>query len=363
MKINAYAIDDFAASLRPDMTAADMRGDPELRKRMYQFTSLLYNPANKKLYCGVTNFASDIFHEFDPAKKKFRSLGYPKRFKPATKFDIKIHRSLELDKATKSIISISSGLHATNEYLEAPGSHLFRYYWETDSYEDLGMPVANEYTQTITFDPKRQIVYGFTLEYFSFYAFDLRTRRTIFHTRPQSITHVSAVDDNGCIWSTWDRQNHWLFKYDPAKNACTYFRHGFPEKPTSLMYAGAGPIDRMINIGDGYLYIALETGSLYKLDPDTAKVEFLGRGAPITRLPGIIEGIAKDTLLCVTGDLNVTYLMEYHLKKRSFTTLCEVRSKKSQCFRPHDIAVVGRKVYIAETDNPKGGCWLWEVEL
>ncbi|MFH0940183.1 MAG: hypothetical protein V1899_13025 [Planctomycetota bacterium] len=363
MKINAYAIDDFSADLRSDMTVDDMRNNPELLKRVYQFTSLLYNQADKKLYCGVTNFDSDIFHTFDPVKKKFRSLGYQKRFKPATQFDIKIHRSLELDKATKSIISISSGLHDPSEYLDAPGSHLFRYCWETDTYEDLGRPIDHEYTQTITFDPSRQMVYGFTLTYFSFYAFDLRTRRTIFHTRPQSITHVSAVDDSGCIWSTWHHIKHWLFKYNPATNACTYFKYGFPEKPTSLMYAGAGPIDRMINIGDGFLYIALETGSLYKLDPGTAQVEFLGRGAPITRLPGLIKGIDKDTLLCVTGDLNVTYLMEYHLKKRSFTTLCEVKNKKSQCFRPHDIAVVGSTIYIAETDNPKGGCRLWEVEM
>ena len=207
------------------------------------------------------------------------------------------------------------------------------------------------------------MVYGFTLDHFSFYAYDLQKRRTVFHTRPESITHVSAIDDDGCIWSTWDRNRHYLFKYDPAQNRCIYFDHGFPEEARSLMYAGAGPIDRMLNIGDGCLYVALETGSLYRIHPQTAAVEFLGKGAPIPRLPGLIQGVEPDTLLCVTGDLSTTLLMEYHLKKRTFTTLCAVRTEDRSCFRPHDVAVIGRTVYIAETDNPMGACGLWEVEL
>ena len=130
-----------------------------------------------------------------------------------------------------------------------------------------------------------------------------------------------------------------------------------------MMYAGAGPIDRMINIGDGLLYTALDTGSLYTLDPETAEVGFLGKGAPNPRLPGLIKGIREGTLLCVTGDRHKTMLIEYNIKKRNFTTLAEVKADGARCFRPHDIAVVGNAVYIAETDNPRGGCSLWEVEM
>jgi hypothetical protein len=363
MKINCFLIDDYKQELGPDPTFDMVMPHEEPRQRIFQFTSLLHNPQSGKLYCGVTNFDSNILHEFDPKTKKFKSLDYKNRFSARNYYDVKIHRSLELDEKTNSCIGISSGLHSAKYYNDGPGAHLFRYDCNNDTYEDLGMPMPHEYTQTITYDPKRQLVYGFTLHYFAFYAYDIRKKQTIFHSRPDSITHVSAIDDSGCIWSTWDRNKHYLFKYDPAQNKCVYFDHGFPEESRNLMYPGAGPIDRMLNIGDGFLYVALENGSLYRIHPDTAKVEFLGRGAPLHRLPGLCQGIDPDTLYCVTGDLHTTLLIEYHLKKRTFTTLCQVRNKQRSCYRPHDIAVIGNTIYIAETDNPWGACGLWEVEL
>jgi hypothetical protein len=362
--IKYYMIDDYSDdSLGADLNYEGVANNEEAKKRIFQFTSLLHNPINKKLYCGLTNFSSDIFYEFDVQNKTFKSLNYKDRFAARSRFDIKIHRSLEFDAEENCIYAISSGLHAPKDYNNAPGSHLFKYDCSSDSYEDLGMPLEHEYTQTITLDKARGLIYGFTLDYFSFYVYDLKKRQTIFHCRPESITHVSAIDDSGCIWSTWHRKDHKLFKYDPAENKCTYFEHGFPEKANSLMYPGAGPIDRMINIGDGYLYVALETGSLYRIDPKTAQVEFLGKGAPIPRLPGLTPGIKEDTLLCVTGDLDTTLLMEYHLKQRTFTTICEIVGEDRKCFRPHDIAVIDNVVYVAETDNPKGVCCLWEITL
>ncbi|MCD6364679.1 MAG: hypothetical protein J7M14_02265 [Planctomycetes bacterium] len=364
MDIKYYLIDDYQDdSLSADMTAENVRNNPEAKKRLYAFTSLLLNPADNQLYCGVTNFNNDIFQRFDPKTKEFTSLDYRNRFAPSTDFDVKIHRSLELDAQENCIYSISSALHRPNEYLDAPGSHLFRYHCATDEYEDLGRPLEHEYTQTITYDKQRQLIYGFTLEYFSFYVYSLAERKTIFHTRPASITHVSAIDDSGCIWSTWDRQKHNLFKYDPAAGKCTYFEHGFPGGGHSYMYPGAGPIDRMINIGDGFLYVALDTGALFRLTPETAEVEFLGQGSAATRLPGLIKGIKDDTLLCVTGDNYGTILMEYNMRTRGFATLARIEADERVCFRPHDIAILGTTVYIAETDNPKGACGLWEVEL
>ena len=96
--IKYYMIDEYVDDkVGSDITTDDIKGNEEARKRIYQFTSLLFNPLNNKLYCGVTNFDSDILHEFNIETKQFTSLNYRDRFKPRTKYDIKIHRSLEFD--------------------------------------------------------------------------------------------------------------------------------------------------------------------------------------------------------------------------------------------------------------------------
>lgn len=362
MKITSYSINNYkTTNLRPDLTVEDIKRNPEWKDNLFAFVSLLYNPGDELLYCGMTHFGGDILYTFDPRTKKFRSLGYPARFAKASEYDVKIHRSLELDVDQGVIYGIASGLHSTKDYMKVPGAHLFAYRCASGKFEDLGCPVPHEYTQTIVYDPRRKIIYGFTLEYFSFYAYSLNERRTLYHSRPNSIPHIAAIDDDGCVWSTWDRTNHYLFKYDPGKNDCEYFTTRFPETCGNLMYPGAGPIDRMLNIGDGFLYAALDTGSLYRLNPKSCALEFLGRPTPRPRLPGLTLGFRPQTLVGATGDNFETVLFEYDLAAKRFAGHSVVRNEREACFRPHDIAVVGDTAYIAETDNPLGGCSLWEV--
>jgi hypothetical protein len=95
---------------------------------------------------------------------------------------------------------------------------------------------------------------------------------------------------------TWNHLRHHLYKYDPSARKITFFQHGTPNAPkeANIMYVGAGPVDVMINGGDGYLYIGTAGGSLCRLDPKTAQVDYLGRPAPTQRLPGLVPARFLD---------------------------------------------------------------------
>ncbi|KKN02285.1 hypothetical protein LCGC14_1119310, partial [marine sediment metagenome] len=41
-----------------------------------------------------------------------------------------------------------------------------------------------------------------------------------------SISHISALDDGGCFWSTWNRRTHYLYKHDPRTGEVAFFDHG-----------------------------------------------------------------------------------------------------------------------------------------
>ena len=56
-------------------------------------------------------------------------------------------------------------------------------------------------------------------------------------------------------------------------------------KSIVVIYPGAGPIDYMLNGGDGYLYVAPETDSLVRMDPRTIEFDHLGRPSPAPRIP------------------------------------------------------------------------------
>ena len=86
MKTRCYLIDDYRHPLGPDATSETIRNHPEARRRIFQFTSLLYNPKVGKLYCGVTNFDSDILHLFDPQTKAVPEPGVPGPVSPPQPF-------------------------------------------------------------------------------------------------------------------------------------------------------------------------------------------------------------------------------------------------------------------------------------
>lgn len=363
-KTSHYVLRDFQGKMESDaagIAAADLQ---QIQFNQYvAFVCLLFHPQEQKLYCGLTAYNGDVLAKFDPRCKCFETLDY----RPvAERFEVKVHRSLEL--ATDgTIYGATSCLYSLDQRLEAPGGSLFRIRPGSNRPEKLAVPVKHDYIQTITLDDRRKIIYGLTYPVFKFFAYHIDTGVVEDFDYVGSITHISAIDDSGCFWSTWDSSQHYLFKYDPVCGRITWFKHGLPNgrQESNMMYPGAGPVDCMINGGDGYLYIGTTGGSLCRLDPRTAEVTYLGKPSPSTRLPGLV--VWHDALLLgCCGDNEGGGVFAYDRERSTFTMLGPIRDSQSglNLFRVHDLRLADRNtVYVAETDAPHRSSYLWECEL
>lgn len=353
----------------------DYQGDPidvdadeagamseDMRENYVAFTCLLEAPEEGTLYCGVTAFNGDILAGFDVEKKCFRSMGYQE---VAEKYEVKVHRSLEM--ATDgTIYGASACLHQTDERRKAPGGCIFKLAPGTRAIEKLCIPSGPDYIQTITLDEKRQLIHGFTYPVFKYFVYHLDSKEVEDFGYVGSITHISAVDDAGRLWGTWDNTQHYLFCYDPAKGDLEFTRNKLPgaENDANRMYPGAGPVDVMINGGDGYIYIGSTGGALYRLDPAKGEAEWLGKPTAAGRMPGLT--VWRDGLLLgVVGDDEAPSVFVYDRESGKFEILGVIATAEGKkLFRTHDVATFGDDtIYVAETDAPARSAYLWECTL
>lgn len=341
----------------------DKARDRDLYENRIAFVCLLPHP-DGNIYCGQTAWNHDIFTRFDPRTGKFTSLGYQHL---AEEYEVKIHRSLELA-SDGTIYGATATLYSVEDRLKAPGGSIFRYHPKTGEIKKLAIPCKHDYPQTITLDEKRGLIYGMTYPVFKFFVYHIDTGEVEDHDFMGSITHISAIDDSGCFWGTWHAVKHFLFKYDPATRKITYFKHGIPEgaRFADTMYRGAGPVDMMLNIGDGFLYIGTTGGTLCRLDPRTAEVKYLGRPHPTKRLPGMAK-LDKHRILLSGGDEDGGYLAIYDSHTNGFEHLGTLVEPKTgtKLYRVHDLCLSLDKktAYIAETDVPARSGYLWECKL
>lgn len=340
-----------------DDVAAQLSEQQDFKEGYFAFTSLKYRPQDGLLYCGNTNFGNDLLRTFNLDTKEFKSLRYQDF---GEKFEIKIHRAWELG-ADGKFYGATSCLHGPEKRLEGPGGKVFCYDPEKDEYKLLCIPKEHDYIQTISLDSKRGMIYGFTYPVFEFFAYSIEKDKVVYRQFMDSISHISAIDDNGGYWGTWSPL-HKLFRYEPQENKVNFFDHGFPEKGGNMMYRNAGPIDCMINGKDGFMYVATDLGSLYKLTPQDAAVEFLGKPFSSTRLPGLFLG--DDGLLYMSGgDDDNCQIATYNRVTKRFDSLGYISDGEDKCFRTHDIEIVGNKIYVGETDHPNRTDYLWECVI
>ena len=330
------------------------------RRNLISTTSLLYHPARRRVVCGLTSFETDLMYEFDPADCQWHSLNYPAVSEP---FEIKIHRSLALG-ADGSVWGATAGLHREDQRAEAPGGRIFRYDFTTKQYDFFGRPTPPDYLQTITLDESRGLIYGVSYPVFRFFAFDIRSRETRFEQYVGSCPHIMALDDDGCVWSTWSPRTHNLCKYEPQANRMEFFRHGLPNSRAAagLMFPGAGPIDMMLNGGDGLLYVGMTTGDLARIVPPRGEVEYLGRPSPALRMAALEVG--PDGLLYgVAGFEGQCVLFAYDRKRRTFDVRGHIHDEDTglPLFIAHDMCfTVDGRLFIGETDTADRAGYLWE---
>ena len=338
----------------------DFTSNDDWKNNLISFTSLAYHPERKTVVCGMTSFNNELMVEFDPAKGTFTDLAYRPE---AEKFEIKIHRSLHLDRKGNAY-GATACLHREDQRLEAKGGRIFYYDFETKKYDFLGIPVPHDYIQTITVDEDRGLIYGVTYPVFEFFAFDIRTRTVKFRQYMGSAPHIMALDDKGGVWSTWNTRTHNLFRYDPDTNTVQYFNHSLmPGQGADLMYPGAGPIDMMLNGGDGLLYVGCATGDLLRIHPETAEVEYLGRPTPERRMPALEVG-PDGRIYGISGFYGKCHLFAYDREKRNFEDFGLITDGEDQLYIGHDICFAeGNRIFAGETDTEERAGYLWECIL
>lgn len=325
----------------------------------YSFTSVVHHPDLNKLFCGTTNKTNDLLQGFDLETGEFESMNY-RAF--AERYEVKIHRSTVLG-PDGNLYAATSALHNINRRPEAPGGKLFRFNPYTRQYTQLAIPCRHDYIQTISLDWDRQVICGMSYPVFKFFAYDMKKDEVIYEQFVGSIVHLGAFDDNGAYWGTWGKQ-HYFFSYDADKNNIFFHHYGFPVPCYSLIYACAGPVDCMINGGDGYLYVGHESGELYRLSPTRGELDYLVKPLPGNRLPALAIG-ENGMIYGVGGNDWAVYAFAYDRETGWYQVSDRIVDTETgePCFRAHDLVIVGPRLFVCETDVNTRGAWLWELRL
>lgn len=364
--VRYHVINDYSAEITGESDeeiAEKMRASPELRARRYSVVSVCAHPGRGTIFCGMTNTGHDLLAEFDPKTGTFRSCGYAKI---ANECEAKIHRGLWLDEREDALYFATSTLSPLPRTYKSDGAPLVRYDVAADRFEILCRPTRGIYYQATNYDPVRRKLYFFGIPGMWFGVYDLEARRVVRHDIVESIPHIGAIDDDGGVWGTWSDRRHAFFRYDPDADEMDFFDGQFAlpsaERAANIMYHGAGPIDSMINGGDGFLYVGTALAELYRLDPRKRTLEFLGKPHHENRIQGLV--MAPDGSLYGAGGRRDTFLFRYDTGLRAFRIISDLTAPDGKrCTYPHDLAMVGDTIYIGETDNPRRSGYLWEVTL
>jgi len=351
LKVSAHVLRDFDRS--------QAAADPSLAYGI-SFTSLLYNPNDGLIYCGLTSADGDLFYTFNHQTKKFTSLNFKS---VADEFDVKIHRSLELDD-DGTIYGATAGLHPVTKRLAAAGGKIFRYHPALGKIEVLARPVKYDYIQCIALDRQRKILYGFTYPVPKFFRYDILTGDSYDFDYIGDCAHIPAVDDDGALWGTYT-ERHLLFKYHPD-SGFTWLDHGVPSQHRWGEHEGYAAVDGMMTGDDGYIYIGSTDGSLHRLDPKTAKVDYLGKPHTSSRLTYL--AIGPDGMLygAAGASYQTTVAFRYDRQARRFEVLGRMLDPaiNKSCFIVHHVCMTSDcTMYAAETDNPDRAGYLWELKI
>ncbi|MBI3922808.1 MAG: hypothetical protein HY318_15415 [Armatimonadetes bacterium] len=353
----------------------DFLADKRWREDWISFDGVVYHSGTDRVYCGITSFDADIFKAYDRRSGQFLDLGFAA---VSNRYDAKFHRSMELTRDGTNLYVATALLHDLDRYWEAPGGGIYRHEVATGATEKLGIPLPHNYIQSIALDESRGLVYSlhFTPERLS--SFDLNTK-TFRDLGPIGSGIAMAqgenlvLDDQGRVWCGWGVTRAWqsgpgvdshrLCRYDPQEDRILYCESGLPRADGSY---GTAKVEGLFNLGTGCLYASGDNGSLYRIDPETAKAVCLGtpirtERSRLTSLALHSDGFAYG----ITGRDGKCRVLRFDPNADRHEVgdpvIDEAGVPMWQC---HDVTMTTDGViYAGENDHPQRSGYLWEIAL
>lgn len=340
-------------------------------KNWISFDSLTYNPADDCVYCGITDFSNDIFYRYRRSDKAFECLNFQA---VADRYDAKFHRSLELD-ADGVLWAATAMLHDVDRYGEAPGGSIVRYDTKSGRLEKVAIPFPHIYIQSLVLDRERRLLHGVTFTPERLFTYKIETGEVIDHGPIGSALEMAqperpVLDSRGRLWCTWGVTRAFmdstgshpirLLSLDPDTNTVKHYDYGID----LLGRYDKGRVDSMLAGTDGNVYLGSSLGALYRLEPETAKVTYLGKPVPGERMAGMACG-SDGTFYLACGRPGA-HIVKYFPGQDRFLVLGQVRDDKlgEQAFQIHDICIAADgTIYAGENDNFRRSSYLWECRI
>ena len=153
-----------------------------------------------------------------------------------------------------------------------------------------------------------------------------------------------------------------LFRYHPDEDRMEFLKHGMPMVTDP---SGCGKLDTTAIGPDGVVYASTTEGLICRIDPDSGKVETIGKPgtSKLQRLSALITG-PDDKLHGVTGKGGLAELFSLDPVSGDITNHGPLYDKEINvtAWQTHDIAIMqDGTIYAGENDVPHRSSYLWEI--
>jgi outer membrane protein assembly factor BamB len=151
-----------------------------------------------------------------------------------------------------------------------------------------------------------------------------------------------------------------LLCLDTDTKKIKYYHHGIE----LLGRYDKGKVDGMLTGRDGQIYIGSSLGGLYRLDPQTAKVTYLGKPVPGERMAGMACGVDSEIYLACGRPK--PYIVRFLPGPDTFEVLGLICDDDlgARPFQIHDICIAAEgMIYAGENDNFRRSAYLWECRI
>ena len=288
----------------------DFLSHPDWRKGWISIDSVLCDHEDNRVYLGITSFDADIFRAYDRNNERFVDLGYRRIMNP---FDAKFHRALVKHPANGRVYGAVAILHDLDKQWEAPGGAIIEYDPKSGAIKRLATPLPHVYIQSIALDAKRDIIYCqcFPPEYLISY--NLKTG----HVHNFGLVGAGygamgqgeniALDDDNNLWGAWSLTRAWqssagidahrLFRVPAGGDKIEFLQAGLPRADGAY---GFEKTEGFFNLGDRFMYASGGNGSLYRIDRQSGRADYLF--TPISGRRSRLSSDGRTGWMCLRRD-------------------------------------------------------------